>query len=78
MKDQAEHPRRKFRDEPCHACGAPKAVIDGAWLRAQRLKAGLTLREMARRLDFSAVYISDVERNLRHCSPKIREAYEQL
>ena len=70
--------QRKFRDEPCHTCGTPQAVIDGAWLRARRKAAKVTLREMARRLEFSAPYICDVELNRRACSPKIREAYEAL
>lgn len=69
---------RKFRDEACQACGAPQAVISGAWLRERRKAAGLTLREMARRLDFTPAYICDVEKNRRHCSPVIRKAYEAL
>lgn len=48
---------RKFRDEPCHTCGSPQAVVDGGWLRQRRQDAGLTLREMARRLDYSVPYI---------------------
>jgi transcriptional regulator with XRE-family HTH domain len=68
----------KFTSEPCHACGAPRSVVSGAWLRQQRLASGLTLREMARRLNFSAAYICDVEKNRRHCSPDIRKAYEAL
>ena len=68
----------KFTDEPCYACGAARAVVNGAWLRQQRLRSGLTLREVARLLGFSAVYISDIERNNRHCSPRVREFYESL
>jgi len=69
---------QKFTEEPCHACGAKLSVINGKWLATEREIAGLTLREMARRLNFSAAYICDVEKNRRHCSPKIRAAYEAL
>jgi transcriptional regulator with XRE-family HTH domain len=69
---------KKYRDEPCVSCGAPRGVVNGDWLRERRKGAGLTLREMARRLEFSAPYICDVERNRRHCTPKIRMAYEAL
>lgn len=68
----------KFMDTPCTRCGHPRSVINGRWLRQEREIAGLTLREMARRLGFSVVYLSDIERNQRHCSPKIRAVYEAL
>jgi hypothetical protein len=69
---------QKFKPEPCDTCGAPRRVINGAWLRREREIAGMTLREMARRLDYSAAYLCDVEHNRRHCSPRIRAAYEAL
>lgn len=68
----------KFRDEPCSACGTPRAVIDGAWLRDRRMKAGLTLREMARRVGVSAAYLCDIEKNRRNCLPNMRAVYEGL
>jgi transcriptional regulator with XRE-family HTH domain len=68
----------KFKDMPCGSCGAPRSVVDGAWLRQQRIKAGLGLREMAQRLGFSAPYICDIELNRRNCTPKVRAAYEAL
>ena len=68
----------KFTVEPCSSCGTPKSVINGRWLRHEREIAGLTLREMARRLGYSAAYLCDVEHSRRHCSPRIREAYEAL
>lgn len=69
---------QKFIDEPCHYCGTPQAVTNGKWLRLEREIAGVTLREMARRLDFSAAYLCDIEKNRRRCSSKIRAAYEAL
>jgi hypothetical protein len=38
-----------FRTAPCRHCGAPTRVRNGAFLRACRERAGLSLREMARR-----------------------------
>lgn len=68
----------KFKHEACSKCGTPRSVLNGQWLRARRELAGVTLREMGRRLGFSAVYLSDIERNRRRCTPKVREAYEVL
>lgn len=58
----------RFRSEPCATCGSPRAFVDGAWLRAQRTRARLTLREVARRLNFTPSYICDLELNRRQCS----------
>jgi len=69
---------RKYVNTPCPHCGSPQAVVDGAWLRKVRESAGVTLREMGRRLGFSAPYLSDIEHNRRNRLPKICEAYEAL
>jgi hypothetical protein len=68
----------KFVDMPCPRCGTPKSVVDGGWLRERRELAGVTLREMGRRLGFSAPYLSDVEWNRRNRLPAIVKAYEAL
>ena len=68
----------KFTHGSCPTCGTPRSIINGQWLRTEREIAGLSLREMARRLEFSAPYLSDIEHNRRNCTPKIREAYEAL
>jgi predicted transcriptional regulator len=68
----------KFKDQPCSQCGSPRSVINGDWLREARKAAGLTLREMARRVGVSAPYICDIERNRRNCLPAMRDAYECL
>lgn len=68
----------KFKPQPCPTCGAPRNLIAGDWLRARRLRAGLGLRDMARQLGYSAVYLSDIERDKRNCTPFIRKAYEAL
>ncbi len=68
----------QFTEVPCVRCGAPEAAVNGEWLRAVRIVAGLSLREMATRLGFSAPYICDIELNRRHCTPAIRAEYERL
>ncbi len=68
----------KFRDHPCSQCGSLKPVINGAWLRSRRQRAGLSLRAMALRLGFSAAYVCDIELNRRNCLPPVRAAYEAL
>jgi len=68
----------KFCLSPCPTCGTPKSIVNGAWLRNERKKAGLSLREMARRLGVSAPFLCDVEFSRRNCSVKVRQAYEAL
>lgn len=66
----------KFLPVPCPSCGAPMAVINGAWLRFVRKNAGLTLRAFATRAGVSAAYICDIEHNRRNCLPDMRGNYE--
>lgn len=68
----------KFTDEPCPRCGTAQKVVNGAWLRHRRQTAGLSLRDMAKRLGLSAPYISDVELKRRHALPHIVKGYEAL
>lgn len=69
---------KKYTSTRCPRCGSPQSVIDGAWLRKVRETHGITLREMGRRVGFSAVYLSDIERNRRNRLPEICAAYEAL
>jgi len=64
--------------EPCPTCGAPRPVVDPASLRAIRLAAGLSLREVSRRLRISPSYLSDIERGTRACPEVVRVSYERL
>lgn len=68
----------KFTHQSCPTCGTPRTVVNGRWLRLQRERAGLTLREFAKACDVSAAYLCDIEHNRRRCLPKMREAYEAL
>lgn len=68
-------PERRVR---CPHCGNWTTVVNGLWLREKRKRAGLSLREMARRLDLSAAYVSDIERNNRGASQDVQIAYDRL
>lgn len=68
----------KFTDQPCPHCGTPRSVVNGAWLRERRKKAGYTLRDFAKRVGASAAYICDIEHNRRNCLPAMRDAYENI
>lgn len=68
----------KFTHSACPRCGTPQTVLNGAWLRERRKRAGMTLREFAKRVGVSAPYICDIERNRRNCLPAMRDAYENL
>lgn len=67
----------------CPTCNGSGRVADpvvaGAAYRKRRLKAGIGLREMSRRLDVSAAYLSDLELGRRGWrNDKLRAAYEAL
>ena len=70
----------EFSDNACPKCGGDGSIrlVRPEWLRAQREKAKLTLREVARRLEFSAAYLCDVEHGRRACSAKIHDFYKAL
>src|SRR5262245_27415666 len=44
----------------------------GERIRARRLELRITLRELARRVDVSAPYLTDLEAGRRHPSPEVR------
>jgi len=46
-------------------------TINPKWLREQRKRKGMSLREMARKLGYSAAFISDVELGRRNPNEKI-------
>jgi predicted transcriptional regulator len=67
-----------YRRERCSRCGNETTVIDGAGLRSLRISAGLSQREVARRMGVSPSYLCDVELNRRRVTVAVREAYEAL
>jgi DNA-binding transcriptional regulator YiaG len=62
----------------CPHCGNERRVVNGAWLRWRREKAGLDQRTFASKLGVSGPYISDLERNRRECPTSIAKAYSKL
>lgn len=62
----------------CPQCGGTGKVLNPTWLRARRIAAGITLREMADRIGYSAPYLCDIELGRRHCTTRVAAAYEAL
>ena len=62
----------------CPQCGSLRHAPNGRHLRALREKKGIGLREMARRLAFSAGFLSDVERNRRGVTGRLMAAYSLI
>lgn len=69
---------QKYAERRCPRCGALEQIVNPVWLRHQRTSAGVSLRAFAKRLGFSAPYVSDIERGQRGVTSKIKAAYEQL
>ena len=62
----------------CQGTGEePDHVTIGANLRSSRERAGITLREMARRLGYSPPYISDRELGRRAWRPQLLRDYQK-
>ncbi len=61
----------KHTNRPCTQCGAQRAFVDGAWLRQKREAAGLSLRELAHRLGYTASYLCDIELHRRNANENL-------
>jgi predicted transcriptional regulator len=68
----------RYAPHTCGHCGMTRKTLNGAWLRWKRLRAGVGLRELARRAGVSAAYLSDVERGNRHATVRAELAYQNL
>jgi len=68
----------KYITVTCGHCEQTRQVPSGAWLRWDRERHGVGLREFARKAGFSAPFISDVERNNRLVTPRLEKAYATL
>lgn len=68
----------RSRMDVCPHCGAKRRVINGAWLRWRRERAGVDQQSLAATLDVSGAYLSDIERNRRACPPSVLLAYTGL
>lgn len=63
----------------CPTCGGHGKVPDprtiGSLLKTERKAKGLSLREIARRMEFTPAYISDLEHGRRAWGAKLRRSY---
>lgn len=64
----------------CPRCGGSGMIQDeaavGREMRKRRESVpGLSAREVARRMGFSAAYVSDLERGRRHWTPEVTRKY---
>ncbi len=63
----------------CPKCGGSGVVhnpkAQGAEMARQRTHAGLTLREVARRMNFTVAYICDLENGRRAWNHRLQVAY---
>lgn len=64
----------------CKACGGSGThwIVEPRSLKQTRMEAGISLRQMAKKLHFSAPYLSDVENGRRACTLTIESAYSEL
>ena len=69
---------KKYEQKTCANCGQKRKIVRGEWLRWKRERLGIGLRSLARRLNYTPAYISDIELGKRNGTPKIWAAYEAL
>lgn len=60
----------------CPKCGGSGALPEPGYLRKLRESKGIQLREIARQMNFSAAYVSDVERGNRTPNDKFLRKYK--
>lgn len=70
-----QRPPKHLPAKPCPTCGHARALVNGDFLRWQRKRAKLTLREVAQATGYAPTYISDLELGNR---PLGDELYEEL
>ncbi len=70
---------RKVEFDCVHCNGKGRIfVVSPDSLRETRVKAGHSLRTVAKTIGVSAPYLSDVERGRRNCTKRIEKAYAKL
>lgn len=62
----------------CPCCGGLGVIAHHTELRRLRLAKGISLRDVAKALNFSASYLSDIELGRRRPSVKITKYYQSL
>lgn len=68
-----------MKDKPCHCCHGSGAEVDekkaSAMLKKLRVRAGIGLREMARRIGVSHSFLSQLEGGRRKWSPHVSHLF---
>lgn len=67
----------EFSAGACPTCGGDGRIrlVNPIWLRVKREKAGLTMREVAKRLEISAAYLCDIEHGRRAVPGRVHNLY---
>ena len=80
MKVNLPRQHGPMRATPCVHCGGAGYVVrvNPTWLRSTRERAGISLREMARRIGVSAPYVCDVEHGRRAVPDSWRAEYAKV
>lgn len=68
---------RFLRIDRCRSCNQTVQRINGAHLRQLREASEVSLRELARRMELSAPYLSDLELNRRTCNAALYARYRK-
>jgi transcriptional regulator with XRE-family HTH domain len=68
---------KEFDVRACPTCGGDgrTRLVNPDWLRMKRNGAGLTLRDVAKRLHISAVYVCDIELGRRAVPARLHDLY---
>lgn len=75
---RSPEPLPKDTERPCPTCKQPRPEANGAYYRDLRIRARVSLTEMARLCRCTATHLSLIERGLRSFRPRFVEAYESL
>jgi len=69
-----------IKPNKCRRCKGsgrePDQVETGLWFRAHREQLGISLRTMAKRLNISPSFLSNLEQGRRVWTPSVRESYK--
>ena len=70
---------RRCTHRHCLRCGGSGfyKTIDGAWAAELRTHLGLSVRDIADRMDVSKSYLHDLERGKRRFTPALWKRYEK-
>lgn len=73
MTNPTKQEEREYISKTCVQCDGRGIILqlNPLYIRSKRIKAGISMRQMARDLGFSAPFLSDVEHGKRNPNYKI-------